>query len=112
MLLLPWLQIHSFHSICIERGGGGGVGEEGWSRRGATGDEEGRVLGGFQRRDISTKLWHAGQSRLYVHVVIMHSDVSMDDGRRTLLLPTFITVIGASRSPHMQGGGWRGGGVI
>lgn len=47
---------------------------------GAAGGEEGRVLGGFQRRDISTKLWHAGQSGLYVHVVIMHSDVSTDDG--------------------------------
>lgn len=91
-----------------------------WGRRGwgggrqAVGDEEGRVLGGFQRRDISTKLWHAGQSGLYVHVAIMHSDVSMDDGRRTLLLlPTFITVIGASRSPHarMQGAGWRGWGL-
>lgn len=49
----------------------------------------------FSDCDISTKLWHARQSRLYVHVVVMHSDVSMDDGW-TLLPPTFITVIGAS----------------
>lgn len=49
----------------------------------------------FSDCDISTKLWHARQSRLYVHVVVMHSDVSIDDGW-TLLPPTFITVIGAS----------------
>lgn len=73
--------------------GWGGVGvEEGGGPR-ETGKEG--FWEAFSDRDISTKLWHARQSGLYVHVVVMHSDVSMHDGWTPH--PTFITVIGASR---------------
>lgn len=73
-------------------GWGGGAGKEGFWEA-------------FSDRDISTNLWHAGQSGLYVHVVVMHSDVSMDDGWTPL--PTFITASGASRLPLSLAIAWK-----